>query len=116
MIWKWHLRPSKLRGESMFKYVLLGFVGLALSACATLPEYVTVESTPDEVLLKFPDGSSCETPCPIIVTHSMKVSAAKAGYIAQEFILEPGQRGSLMLTMELAAPTKAVEEEALPDL
>ena len=98
--------------NAIFGIILLG----ALSACVTPMDYLMVESAPEEVLLKFPDGHECTTPCSITVTEDVTVTAAKAGYGAQEFELGQGQTGRVIVSLELVASTMEVEEGALPDL
>lgn len=96
--------------------VLLVFCFGLLTACVTPPSYLLVESDPSGALIKFQDGRTCTTPCPITVDYPATITIAKAGYIAQEHPLTVGQTGSLSLTLQLAAPTTIIEETAMPDL
>ncbi|WP_306249550.1 hypothetical protein [Parvularcula sp. IMCC14364] len=90
---------------------------LLFAGCETTTvDYLTVASYPEEVLLKFGDGTTCTTPCPLYVQENLTMTVAKAGYIAQEWTLLEGQTGFLQIELELAAPTSEVEETALPDI
>ncbi|MCI5046207.1 MAG: hypothetical protein MRY59_01800 [Aquisalinus sp.] len=100
----------------MFKRIILASL-LFMAGCETATvDYLTISSAPAEALLKFGDGTTCTTPCPLYVTENLTMTIAKAGYIAQEWTLIEGQTGYLQINLELAAPTEEVEETALPDL
>ncbi|MCI5044959.1 MAG: hypothetical protein MRY72_09700 [Aquisalinus sp.] len=100
----------------MLKKIILAALFIVAGCETTSVDYLTISSAPTEALLKFGDGSTCTTPCPLYVTENLTMTIAKAGYIAQEWTLIEGQTGYLQINLELAAPTEEVEETALPDL
>lgn len=99
-------------------------LSLVATACATGPsapktpdyKYIMVETDPPGAILTFPDGTTCETPCPVNVTEEMTMEVAKAGYKAQAYRLYGNSQERLVIELELVAPTTDVEETALPDL
>lgn len=88
----------------------------AAGSMATTSPYLQIESDPTGALVTFPDKSSCETPCTVEVTYDMVITVAKIGYKPRSYNAPTGASGDLMVTLEEAAPTTAVEETALPDL
>ena len=93
---------------------------MALTACEVTPAYdsnkLVVDSIPQGALVSFPDGSTCETPCPVLVTEPVQMTIARAGYKAEQRELLAGMTGTMTIIMELVAPTTEVEETALPEL
>jgi len=108
------------------RYMLgLMIAGLAVSSCATsspaTPQkktypYLLVETIPSGATLSFPEGTTCETPCPVNVTYQMRMTIAKAGYKPIVYTLYDNSPGELLVELELVAPTTEVEEGALPEL
>ena len=90
----------------------------ALSACSSVPENPTmlINTVPNGAQLTFDSGFICTSPCKVIVRRPMRVTAAKAGYIAQDNLLEWSRAEQVTWTLRLAAPTIDVDEESLPDL
>jgi len=89
-----------------------------LAACqATAPKtaIVSVATTPPGAVLTIVDVGECETPCTVEVDRETPAVIAKAGFDPVTVALRPDQR-KLAITLKLAAPTKAVDEVALPEI
>lgn len=100
-------------------FVCVSLLCLLSTGCITPPtpsDILMVNSSPMGASVSFPDGTKCETPCPVIVSENMQMTIAKAGYKAVRKNLAPGINGTMMIPLELVAPTTNVEESALPDL
>ena len=101
----------------LLKSFCAGAALLAVSGCVTPgQDFLVIESDPTDAQLKFPDGLTCTTPCPVTLAEDLNVTVAKAGYISAEYFLPAGQTGRVILRLDLAAPTTEVEESDLPDL
>jgi hypothetical protein len=89
-----------------------------LAACETAGPRTTlvrVETTPPGAVLRIADFGECETPCTIEIDRERAATIAKAGFEPATIVLKPGGR-AVSLTLDLAAPTEAVDATALPDL
>lgn len=75
----------------------------------------TINSTPPGALVQVEGFGTCETPCTIRVDDLRQVTVAKPGFRAQRFGIRPG-RGDIDVILELAAPTRGVDAETLPEL
>lgn len=93
-------------------------VGLVLASCTTHspPAPLTrINSFPSGATVSINGVGECETPCTIQHNVTRQVVVAKAGYLAQKFDVPVGA-GNVTVSLELAAPTKSVEEQTLPEL
>jgi hypothetical protein len=103
----------------MKKLLLVMCICVGLAACVTETEtspYLIVETVPSGALLSFPDGTTCETPCPVYISEPLTMRVAKAGFLSVTRDLAPGMTGRTTIILELAAPTMEIEESTLPDL
>ena len=97
---------------------ILTIIALAgAAACATSggSGLTTITSTPEGATVRIDGFSDCETPCAIRLEFPADVTVAKAGYTAERFRINPGEK-SVSVDLELAAPTEGVEETELPEL
>lgn len=96
---------------------LLLLVPLLCVACQTSPSttLVRVETTPSGALLSIAGFGECETPCTIEIDREREAQIAKAGFHPKKIVLKPGAK-TFAVTLELAAPTTAVDESAIPEL
>ena len=97
------------------RMLLMGFAVLAAGGCMTTKGARMIKSDPPGALVTVEGFGECETPCRITLDTRREVTVAKAGYKAQRFGITPGGR-SVMVVLELAAPTDDVDAIALPEL
>jgi hypothetical protein len=96
---------------------LLSPLLLLAAACQTAPTttIVRVETTPAGAVLSIAGFGECETPCTIEVDREREAQIAKAGFKPQTVLLKPGAK-TLAVTLDLAAPTTAVDETGIPEI
>lgn len=88
----------------------------ALAGCATSGVRTTeIVTEPPGALVRVEGYGECVSPCVIAFDAPRMITIAKAGYRAQRFELKPG-KSRLVARLELAAPTRPVEEGALEKL
>ncbi len=88
-------------------------MAILLGACAG--DIISIKSAPKGATVTVAGYGECETPCRIQLRGPVMATVAKAGYDAKRYRLIPGQT-SLLVELELAAPSGTVETGGLPPL
>ena len=86
----------------------------SLLACATeepLPPQgrVTLVTQPDDATVSFPDGTTCQTPCQVVLDAEQEVTIGKAGYAAVRERLPVTASGEMVFELDLLGATEPVE-------
>lgn len=89
---------------------------LLLGGCATFGAKQTeIVTEPAGAVVRVEGYGECTSPCVIAFDAPRAVTIAKAGYKSQRLELRPG-KSRIVIPLELAAPTRPVEEGALEKL
>lgn len=96
---------------------LAALLVLAPAAALAAPRtsIARVTSTPERALVTVVGFGECETPCRIEIDRPREIVVAKAGFIPQRLTIDRNRK-RVHVTLELAAPTKGVDSESLPEL
>ena len=92
----------------------------ALAGCITPPApraasgQIMVQSQPSGATLTFLDGTTCETPCSVLVQEPLDLTVAKAGFKPVRTRLMPNDRGPLSVTLEPVGRRAPMEVFELP--
>ena len=99
------------------RYFPTAAAALSLAACATVkgPQITLVETEPSGALIRVEGFGECESPCRIELDAPRNLTIAKAGFDAERIVIEPGAK-KVVVKLNLSAPTKEVEVDALPEL
>ncbi len=92
-----------------------GLLAMACAACASGPSQTEIVTIPADALVRVEGYGECQSPCVVELDAPRTITIAKAGYRAQQIEIRPGE-SKVTIPLELAAPTKAVEETEIPDL
>jgi hypothetical protein len=88
----------------------------ALAGCTTFgPKSAEIVTVPPGALVRVEGYGECLSPCVIAFDVARTVTIAKAGFKPQRLELKPG-KSRIVVPLELAAPTKPVEEADLENL
>jgi len=97
------------------RIILIGALMIPLSGCLTTGGVREIRTTPPGALVSVENFGACETPCTVKLDRERHIRVAKAGYVTQNLTIGPG-RGAVKITLELAAASKDVDAQALPDI
>ena len=97
------------------RIMMLTISAALLSGCRTSGGVREIRSTPSGAFVAIDGFGECETPCTVKLDEPRRIRVAKAGYITQDFILEP-KGGAIDIPLELAAASTEVDATSLPDL
>lgn len=97
--------------------MFLALMASVTASCQTVGGVTlrTINTIPAGAKLTVSGYGECETPCSVALDQPRRATIAKAGFIKQDVILQPG-RGDLTFELSLAAPTSDVDATALPDI
>lgn len=100
--------------------LLAAVTTLMLAGCQTLGigdrnTITLITSDPSGALVRVEGFGECETPCRVEINQPQMVTIAKAGFLAQRFQIVPGKK-TVAVQLQLAAPTKGVDANTLPEL
>jgi hypothetical protein len=100
----------------MFRKAVCALIALTAAACATTKApVVKITSEPEGALVTVAGYGECETPCTVALDSPRQVVVAKVGYKPRRFTLSP-DRKRVHVVLDLAAPTKEVESDELPEI
>ncbi len=96
----------------------MGLAALQLAGCVGASgglRLTTVESIPPDARVVVIGYGECVTPCVIEHDAPRAIVIAKAGFVKQELVIEPGDK-TVTVELELAAPSADIDAAPLPDL
>ena len=97
------------------RIMMLTISAALLSGCLTSGGIREIRSTPSGAFVAIDGFGECETPCTVKLDEPRRIRVAKAGYVTQNFILEP-KGGAIDIPLELAAASENVDTVVLPEL
>lgn len=90
-----------------------------LSGCKTMfggGDILNLQTDPPGALVVIDGAGQCETPCTIKLDGPTNARIAKAGFVTQYVVLNPGSNKQVVVPLELAAASEDVDATELPDL